>query len=351
MKIKSSFNYFLSALLSLCIVTAASANTEKFNLNISATRVVSIEVIKGTNPALPTFLFLPGVNRGLFANEGALEVLSQKGFGIVTMNFSTQPFSVNQLQAGVAPEFLSKSFSLEDLGTEVTALTNELKNNFGIKNVIPVSISYSAAVSSTLQNIPLLIDAAPMTSSAAVNPQLENYRATLKAGEIFNPIYGPALTRSLLDQTYYTTWTKQVDAMISQFDLNADRRPDMIKGYSTLSRAAEGFVWDIKKTKADTKRIFILGRKDSASLLKNQLELVLKALDANADMLAFLVNDAGHVIPSDQPAAYATILTYVASTSTKGVTGIFEVQPGAEKPKFFTGAEAKKYIKNIIDSL
>jgi hypothetical protein len=352
MKIKS-FNYFLSTFLTIIIFNTAhanSANFEKLNFNISPNRLISIEVMEAKEASHPTFLFLPGVNRGLLSDEAALQALAEQGFGIVTMNFSTQPFSVSQLPADVSPEFLAKSYSLEELGTEVTALTNELKNKYGMKNIIPVSISFSSAVSSTIPNFPLMIDAAPMSAAAAVNPQLENYRLSLKAAEMFNPIYGPGITRSLLDQTYYTTWSKQVDAIVSHFELNADRKPDMIKGYTVLSRAAEGFVWDLKKTKPTTKRIFILGKKDSSTLLKSQLELVSKALDAGADVMAFIVNEAGHVIPNDQPQAYANILNYVATQDIKNVNGIFEVQPGKD-PKFFKGVEAKKYIETLIKSL
>jgi hypothetical protein len=360
MKIKS-FNYFLSTFLTLIIFNCAHANTsndlasttsnlEKLNFNISSNRLISFEMIKAKDESRPTFLFLPGVNRGLMSDEVALQSLSELGFGIVTMNFSTQPFSVSQLPSDVSPEFLSKSYSLVELGTEVTALTNELKDKYGIKNIIPVSISFSSAVSSTISSFPLMIDAAPMSSAAAVNPQLENYRMSLKAAEFFNPIYGPGITRSLLDQTYYKTWMLQVDTIVEKFDLNADRKPDMIKGYTVLSRAAEGFIWDIKKTQPTTKRIFILGKKDSSVLLKNQLELVSSALDAGADVLAFVVVDAGHVILSDQPEVYANILNYVATQDTKKVTGIFEITSG-EDPKFFTGTEAKKYIQTLIKSL
>lgn len=349
MKFKS-FNYFLGTLLILTFFNIASANVEKMNFSLTPNRLIAIEMIQAKDDLHPTFLFLPGVNRGLLTDEVAIKTLSEQGFGVVTMNFSTQPFSVTQLPADVAPAFLAKSYSMEELGNEVTALSTELKNKYGIKNIIPVSISFSSAVSSTIPNFPLMIDAAPMSAASAVNPQLETYRMSLKAAEFFNPIYGPGITRSLLDQTYYKTWTTQVDAMVENYNLNADRKPDMIKGYTVLSRAAEGFLWDLKKTAPTTKRIFILGKKDAPLLLKSQLELISKALDAGADVIAFVVNDSGHVIPNDQPEAYVSILTYVSTTDIKRTTGVFEVQPGSE-PKFFAGAEAKKYLQTLIKSL
>lgn len=349
MKIKQTF-------LSLLFITVISsfngayAQIENLNLLMAPGRLINFQIIRAKK-AQPTFLFLPGVNRSLLADDEALEALAQNGYGVVTMNFSTQPFSVSQLQKNVKPAFLSKSYSLEELSTEITALSEELKKNFAVKTIIPVSISFSSAVSSTLQNFPFIIDAVPMTSSAAVNPELEAYRSYLKAGEIFNPVFGPAITRSLLDQSYYKKWTEQVDSIVGQFGLNQDRKSDMVEGYTVFSRASEGFVWDLKKTTEKTRRVFLFARNDSPSLLKNQLELFLKAMDSTPNALAFVVNDSGHVLPNDQPASYVNILTYLVTSDIKNVAGIFEVQPGENKPKFFQGADAKKYIKDLINSL
>lgn len=347
------FKLPMSSLLVASFVFASSAyaEVEKLTMKLSNDRVVAVELVKPKNPKMPTFLFLPGVNRGLIANDDALEALAQQGFGIVAMNFSVQPFSVNALEKNVRPAFRAKSFNLTELGQEADTLAAQVKKTYQIQNIIPVSISYSSAVSSTLQNYPLIIDVVPMTSSAAVNPQLETYRATLKAGEIWNPIFGPGITRSLLDQAYYSQWTSQVDAMISTFKLDASRKSDMVEGYTVLSRAAEGFEWDSSKTPKTTKRVFMLAHDDDSNLLKNQLELVSKLLQSNANVLAFVVNKSGHVMPADQPEAYASIIASVATGTMKDATGIVEFDPGSNKVKAFKGGEAQKYILNLINSL
>ncbi len=347
------FKLSMSSLLVASFVFAgsASAEVEKLTMKLSNDRVVAVEIVKPKNAKMPTFLFLPGVNRGLIANDDALEKLTQQGFGVVAMNFSVQPFSVDALEKGIKPAFRSKSFSLAELGQEADTLAAQVKKAYGIQNIVPVSISYSSAVSSTLQNYPLIIDVVPMTSSAAVNPQLEAYRATLKAGEIWNPIFGPGITRSMLDQAYYSQWNSQVEAMIETFKLNAGRKSDMVEGYTVLSRAAEGFVWDASKTPKTTKRVFMLAHDDSESLLKDQLQLVSKLLSANANVLAFVVNKSGHVMPADQPEAYASIIASVTTGTMKDATGIVEFDPGSGKAKAFKGAEAQKYIQSIINSL
>lgn len=351
MLIKNSLiSLFYTSLIVLSSLNIANAEIENFNLKMATGRHISFEIVRAKK-ALPTFLFLPGVNRGLLADDVALQILAKQGFGIVTMNFSTQPFSVNLLEQNEKAAFINNSFSLENLSTEITALSDELKKNFSVKTVIPVSISFSSAVSSTVQNFPFIIDAVPMTSSAAVNPDLEAYRAYLKGGEIFNPIFGPAITRSLLDQAYFKKWGEQVDSIVEQFDLTKDRRSDMIEGYTVFSRASEGFVWDLKKTPKETRRVFLFARDDSETLLKDQLTLFLKSMDTTPNALAFIVNDSGHVLPVDQPQAYANILTYLVTTDIKNVSGIFEIQPNVTKPKFYQGEEAKKYIKELINTL
>ncbi len=348
MKIKQVFS---ALFLIMALQAQAYADAESYILKMGTGRAVSFEFTKAKNTKLPTLLFLPGVNRGLLSSDEALETLAQRGFGIVTMNFSTQPLSVTHLDKGVKADFRNSTYTLESYHAEVDALSKELQKSFKVKTIVPISISFSSAVSSTLPNYPLIIDAVPMTSSAAVNPQLEAYRSYLRAAEVFNPIFGPGITRATLDQGYYQKWRSQVDSMIEGFELDKTRRDDMVEGYTVASRAAEGFVWDLKKTAPETRRVFIFAKDDSETLLKDQLQLFLKAMDSTPNALAFLVKDSGHVVSSDQPEAYADIVTYLLTSDTKNVSGIFEVTPGAEKMKIYKGAEAKKYAQEIIRSL
>lgn len=342
---------YLLFLTSFVLVNNAYAAAEKLKFKMSSDRVLAVEIIRAKNPKLPTFLFLPGVNRGLLSTDESIETLTKKGFGAVTFNFSVQPISVAQLDKQVRPAFMSKSYSLDELGSEVTALSAELKKNYGVKIVVPVSISFSSAVSSTLQNFPFIIDVVPMSSSAAVNPELENYITTLKGGEIFNPIFGPAITRSVLDQAYYAKWRDQVDSLIDQFNLNTDHKSEMVEGYTVLSRASERFVWDLKKTSKETRRVFMFARNDDEGLLKNQLELFLKAMDTTPNALAFIVNNSGHVLPDDQPKAYALIIASVTNGTMKDTSGIVEFDPETSKMKLYKAEEAKKYLNNLIDLL
>lgn len=337
--------------LTLVVAVNAEAKIENFNFKMSQSRLISFELVRAKNSELPTLLFMPGVNRSLLANDEALERLAEQGFGIVTMNFSTQPFSVSALPKSVIPDFKNRTYTFEDLNAEVVALSNELKKNFEIKTIIPVSISFSSAASSTLQSFPFIIDAVPMTSSAAVNPELEAYIAYLRSTEIFNPVFGPGITRSLLDQAYAQKWREQVDSIVEDFGLNSERKADMIEGYSVSSRASEGFKWDLAKTSKDTRRVFIFARNDSPTLLKSQLQLFLKAMETTPNALAFVINESGHVVPNEQPEAYANVLTYLLTKNIQSVSGIFDIKPDSDKSKFYTGAEAKKYIQSILSTL
>ena len=126
----------------------------------------------------------------------ATQNLIKRGFGVATFNFSTQPLSVAQLAEKEEPYFKSHDVSLKDLAEETAAIAGALKKQYGIDNVIPVSLSYSGAVSPFIKGYKLMIETVPMTSAAAENPQLEQYRQMLKAGEVWNPVFGPGITRS-----------------------------------------------------------------------------------------------------------------------------------------------------------
>jgi hypothetical protein len=64
-----------------------------------------------------------------------------------------------------------------------------LKQQKKIQRGIPVSLSYSAAVSPFIQSVDLIIEVAPLTSSQAANPVLEKLFVILKNAEVFNPFF------------------------------------------------------------------------------------------------------------------------------------------------------------------
>lgn len=315
-------------------------------LKIAKDRPLFAQVVKPSDKSLPTFVLFPGVNRSVFANEQEALSLIKKGFGVVTFNFSTQPPSVAQLD-NETPYFRSHEMSLKDLSDEAQAMLASIKNEYGLDNVIPVSLSFSGSVSPALRGFPLVIETVPMTSAAAANPQLEQYRQMLKASELWNPIFGPGITRASLDAAYRSVWTKEVDSLCEELHLASAHREDMVEGYTAMSRAIEGFSWDNLQL-PNVRRVFILAANENKSLLRHQVETFLKISGQRKDAVLYLMEQTGHVIPAEQPEVYANILEQIWSNKIGIEAGVITVNPETKAYVKMTGLQATLFLKNLI---
>lgn len=336
---------FLASLVLPILTLAADPVTVVHK--IAPGRQLYVEIAKPA-PGKPTFLFLPGVNRGVLMKEPALQELLRSGNGVVTFHFSVQPFSLATLKAGEKPAFYAADPSLADLAAETASLAAGVRREFGVGEVIPVTLSYSGAVSPSLRGFPRVVDAVPLTSMAAFNPELNAYRNWLKSGELFNPIFGPGITRASLDQAYRYQWVKQVDGIVEQFSLPKDRKNEMVDGYVRLSRATEGFEWSFDRADK-TARTFVLAADEKGALLRSQLSLARDRLAAGAEDSVFIVQESGHIVPSDQPAAYARILEAVATGRAQG--GVTVVRPSTGEWKYRAGREAITFLEQAIKGL
>jgi pimeloyl-ACP methyl ester carboxylesterase len=290
-------------------------------------RVISVEVVPPASPDRPLFLLMPGIHRSGRLNDPSSLALIKKGFGVAEVDFSAHPFSIVQLGKGESPSFRRRSPSLQDLANEIDFVAAELTKRFGAQNLIPVSLSYSGAVSPLIQSRALIIETVPMTSERAVNPEGAAFRDQLRAGEVFNPIFGPTISRNILDQAYRSRWSQQTDAIIQSFGLSRDRRTDIIEGYSALSRASEDAAWKGKALNNAGHRAFILAEGENQKLLVDQLETVKALLVEGKSVSLFVVENSGHIIPVEQPEIYAQLLATIAEahsakTLANGVTRI-----------------------------
>jgi len=295
----------------------------------------------------PTFLFLPGVNRALLLQEPAAQELIRGGYGVAAFHFSAQPLSIATLPAGMRPAFYDKDVTLASLAEEAMSVARGLESQYGLKRLIPVTLSYSGAVSLHLRGFPLVIDSVPLSSMAAFSPQLSMYYNWLKAGELMNPIFGPGITRASLDQAYRLQWVPQVEAIAAQFKLPAARKAEMVDGYLRLSRATEGFEWSNKADR--TQRVFLLAAKESPTLLRHQVEVVRERLSQGRAESVFVVQESGHVIPSDQPAAYTQILIAVAEGRSQ--PGLTLVTPSSGEWKQLGTKDAVSYLERAVKGL
>lgn len=256
----------------------------------------------------PTFLLLPGVNRGIVLADPIVAELAVRGMGVASFDFSVQPLSIQTLRDG--ERFLNKkelkNFDLKELSNEVELVREQLAKE-GATTVIPVSLSFSGALSPLLRGQELIIDIVPMTSWAATNSALASIYQNLKLAEMFNPIFGPAITRATMDTTYRSKWQEQVEGITQQFALNPDRKNEMLEGYLALSRAVEGLEWNTRAMES-TPRIFILAANESRELMRDQLEIFKELIDQGARSKLVVVEESGHIIPSEYPAVVAGLL-------------------------------------------
>lgn len=303
--------------------------------------------ISEAQPGKPTFLFLPGVNRGLLLEEPAAQELIKQGYGVVGFNFSVQPLSLNTLPSNEKAGFYDVDVTLETLAAEAEGVARTLAAQYKVKNLVPVSLSYTGAVSNKLKAFPAVVDAVPLTSMAAFSPELAMYRNWLKAGEFWNPIYGPGITRMSLDAAYRMQWTKQVEGMTQQFGLDRARAGEMVDGYIRLSRATEGFEWSNKADRV--RRTFIFAANENPALLRTQIEAARERLVAKSGESIFLVNESGHIVPAEQPRAYAKILELVAEG--KNAPGVTLVTPSTGEFKTLSAEESLRLLDKALKEL
>lgn len=323
--------------------------TETKVLVMERGRAIYSQVIPG-KPGMPTFLLMPGVNRGLTLTDPAPTILASFGYGVASFHFSTQPFSISHLPKGERSYAKTHEMTMADFARETEFVAKALKDA-GSPQVIPVSLSFSGAVSPALKGFPLIIETVPMTSSEAANPMSEKGRQMLRLGLAFWP-FGNVMGDVVLMAQYRNHWKGQVEAITKQFpDLDAKRADDMLEGYARMSAASEGSAWDVPQLPKDTRRVFVLAAGESPVFFRNQLETFREIYKTHDDALLFVVNKSGHVVPSDQPAAYATLLHVTASGMglKKGVV-IFD--PSTNNSVIYaTPEQVSTFLDNVIAKL
>ncbi len=325
---------FLSAPLALAKDTDDSCQQELLN------KALALQIQLPTSPDKPTFLLLPGVNRSMLINDAAIKLLFADGSGVVTMNFKAQPFSIAELPEGQGPAFLKTPVTMASLAEEVSQMREHLEQKYGLKNIIPVSLSFSGAVSPHLKGFPLVVDVVPMTSMAAFNPDLERMRSLWN----MNPFFG----RGMIDQAYRSTWITQVAAISRDFKLPGARRTEMIEGYMSLSHAAEGASWDGVNIDKKITRIFVLAANENASLFKHQVATILRLVKEGYDVRTIIVQEAGHMLFSEQPQMYAHVLHAIAQAKDiKASPSVLLITPSTGALTPMSGALASEFLSKV----
>lgn len=273
-----------------------------------------------TDAGKPTYIFLPGIFRGAHPDKSDvfLQQLSSEGRNWVALDFSTHPGSVvrsskesQQTGAGHLREM-----TLEELSAEVHHVIEAL----AIKQPLVVSLSYSSSVASKIlpDKTAVIIETAPMVrqedTKGFLREVLENNNR-ICAG-IFMAMTPFCQSwfyqKEIAYKTYWTTVaTSQKKTYKELEDGTVFER--VVEGYVSMAKAVETFDLRSIDFKKGPRRVFILGEKEDVGRLQLQNEVVKSYAEQTGEMpYVFIVKDAGHIVPFDQPKAYNTLLALIA---------------------------------------
>ncbi len=209
-----------------------------------------------------------------------------------------------------------------------------------MKKILPVSLSFSGAVSAHLKRFALVVDSVPMTSSQAANPQGEAYRKLLISTQLFNPFFGQAVTRNSLDLSYREFWRPVVAEQLKEHSIDPSRATNVLEGYLALSRSVEGYEWSTVANSSELRRHFLVGMDESKPLLRSQLEAFLQILNERDDVILFVIESAGHHMHIEQPATTARVLQMIAEDEIPVKAGVLLLDPSSGKIETFAGRDA-----------
>lgn len=323
---------FIISLIFLCLplLTQAELNRSVLTLpgkdgSLADNRVAYVEYEAPSNEnSLPILLLGPGVNRGVLSFDSLLDVVRARGYGFISLHFSTLPHSVAALGADKTPFFDEEDFEMEDYAKEFEAVAQWARNEFG-RDVVPVTLSYSGAPSSLLKSFKTIVDLAPMISLKDARPTLYYFYSNLRAANIFNP-FGAAVIRASMDQTYYPVWRPKTEEMIKGFGFNEALEDNILEGYMTSSRALEGFEWEVEETPSETTRYLVLAERESSSLLKGQVNILKEFYEEGKSAGCFFVRGAEHAISFSHPTTTALIIDAIVRNSLAPQPGCFDVR-------------------------
>ena len=261
-----------------------------------------------------TLIFLPGINRALDNRDAFIQQLKhQKKFNFVSYHTSLHPESLALIPTTQTAYFKLKDVTAQDLADEATTLVEKLK----IKNPIFISLSYSSVIANKLAQMnteSIIIEVAPMIRFDEADPEGSQTLSFWKNWFNLFPGVGSIWTKSLLHQAYSHYWSQRVEELAQEDEKYQDPayKALVVQGYTQLSIAADGFDYRQQELANSAKRYFILADNEEENRAKLQYELIEKYNSATEQETSpYIIKDSGHIIPSEQPKQYLSILRQI----------------------------------------
>ena len=255
------------------------------------------------DPELPTLILLPGIFRGFLPSEEILTVLSRRKLNWIAWHSSRHPESI--LHGTHNPAI--RQVSSQTLAMEISNLKEALK----IKKPILVSLSYSASIIPYISSheFPVVIETAPMGTALENNPPSPYYESWRQWMGMF-PIFGNMVVQSQEYWAYRGYWLQQTANLIKTHPRYEEKQSAIAEGLAQLAYAGRGFDLRQQDFAKGPKRFWILGKKENRTrrAIQNQA-IKLYEQQTGHENSAYEIEDAGHVIPNENPVEYVKVLS------------------------------------------
>ncbi|KYG63313.1 hypothetical protein AZI85_04585 [Bdellovibrio bacteriovorus] len=303
------------------LVSAVSVAEVRY-LPLGPGKVLAYEYIE-SSAAAPTLILLPGVNRGLSSNDTSVRLLIKQGWNLLLSSLPAHPKSIQGLKSAETPYFtFNSSIRSPEFAKDITELVHAL----GIQRAVPVTLSYTSSVGVYLdeKEFPHIIEAVPMAIPTENDPDAAKKAELWESWFKLNPFMAPFWIRQFRDQAYTSHWSQTVDKNLSadnEFYGENPRVADIKNGYVTIARAAEDFNFTKWNFKAERRtRDFVFAEDENPERLKNQVEVLKNYLATEKPVRVILVQNVGHVLPTENPEVYAATLGLLLRQSRKAQT-------------------------------
>lgn len=296
----------LISLVLLLFTTVASAEALK-TLELPANRVLGYHSEIQDGETGPVLVLMPGIFRGYYAKEPFLKILKQAKISYVAFHFAEQPESVART-GKEAPDF--SKVTAKDLAQEVSALVDELE----ITQPLPVTLSYSAVVTQHLNvsRFPFVIETAPIGKDTDGLPDtVAQFYAFWEAWLKTIPFYGEIWLKQTKEYHLRNHWTPTVEEYAAGLPIlkQPQYKERAVQGYISLTRSSEGFHLARQDFAKGPFRYFIIGQNEDNDRLRIQSQAIEKyQKDMEHRDNVYVIKGAGHIVPNDQPKAFAEIL-------------------------------------------
>lgn len=302
-------NFILSFVLLFSVTSAFASSLQK--LVLPGKRILTYQGNFNQSEG-PVLIFLPGIYRGFHGTEKFLQLLKEQNVPYVHFHFAEHPDSIvhtNQKR----PDF--STVMAKDLADEVSALVDELE----IENPVPVTLSYSAVVTQHLdsEKFPVVFETAPIgLDTDGLPADVVTFYKSWEAWLSLFPFYGEFWIKQTKEYHLRNHWGKTVDEYKERLPQlkDSEYRERALQGYIALSRSSENFDFRKQDFKNGPKRFFILGQNEDEDRKRIQLEAIQKYTKVTGHKNnTFVLPDAGHVVPNDEPSAYVEALVNLLS--------------------------------------